>query len=76
VSEAPRTTYAATAEAKAARNRIGLAKLMGRDSGFIAAYSVLVDSQVNVCLVPEVPFSLDGLLATHQTRLERRGHAA
>ena len=43
-------------EAEAARNGVGLVKLMGRDSGFIAAYSVLVDSQVNFCLVPEVPF--------------------
>src|SRR6185503_11278049 len=46
VTEARRATYAANAEAEAARNGIGLVKLMGRDSGFIAAYAVLVDSQV------------------------------
>ena len=34
---------------------------MGRDSGFIAAYAALVDSEVNFCLVPEVPFTLDRL---------------
>ena len=55
VTEARRATYAANSEAEAARNGIGLVKLMGRDSGFIAAFSVLVDSQVNFCLVPEVP---------------------
>ena len=48
---------------------------MGRDSGFIAAYSALVDSQVNFCLVPEVPFTLEGFLAALRERLERRRHA-
>jgi 6-phosphofructokinase 1 len=75
VSEARRATYAANTEAEAARNGIGLVKLMGRDSGFIAAYSVLVDSQVNFCLVPEVPFTLERFLAELKLRLKRRGHA-
>jgi 6-phosphofructokinase 1 len=75
VAEARRATQAANTEAEAARNGIGLVKLMGRDSGFIAAYSVLVDSHVNFCLVPEVPFALDRFLAELQRRIERRGHA-
>jgi 6-phosphofructokinase 1 len=75
VSEAKRATYAAHAEAVGARNGIGLVKLMGRDSGFIAAYSVLVDNQVNFCLIPEVSFTLDGLLAALKQRLEQRRHA-
>ncbi len=75
VSEAHRATYAANTEAEAARNGIGLVKLMGRDSGFITAFAVLVDSQVNFCLVPEVPFTLERLLAELKQRLERRGHA-
>jgi 6-phosphofructokinase 1 len=75
VAEARRATYAATTEADAARNSIGLVKLMGRDSGFIAAYSVLVNSHVNFCLVPEVPFTLDGFLGALKQRLERKGHA-
>jgi len=75
VSEARRATYAANAEAESARNGIGLVKLMGRDSGFIAAYTVLADSHVNFCLIPEVPFTLDKLLAELRRRLERRGHA-
>lgn len=52
VTEARRSIYAANTEAEAARNGIGLVKLMGRDSGFIAAFSVLAHSQVNFCLVP------------------------
>jgi 6-phosphofructokinase 1 len=75
VSEAKRATNAAHAEAAGARNGIGLVKLMGRDSGFIAAFSVLVDNQVNFCLIPEVSFTLDGLLAALKKRLEKRGHA-
>ena len=75
VTEARRATYAANVEAEGARNGIGLVKLMGRDSGFIAAYAVLVDGQVNFCLIPEVPFTLAGLLAALRQRLERRGHA-
>ena len=75
VSEAKRATCAANAEATGARNGIGLVKLMGRDSGFIAAFSVLVDNQVNFCLIPEVPFTLDGFLSALKQRLQQRGHA-
>ena len=75
VSEARRATYAAHSEARSARNGIGLVKLMGRDSGFIAAFSVLVDSEVNFCLVPEVPFGLEGFLQSLRKRLEQKAHA-
>ena len=75
VAEAQRAIYAAHTEALGARNGIGLVKLMGRDSGFIAAFSTLVDSQVNFCLVPEVPFTVAGFLAGLKERLESRGHA-
>jgi 6-phosphofructokinase 1 len=74
-TEARRATYAAHSEATGARNGVGLVKLMGRDSGFIAAWAVLADSQVNFCLVPEVPFTLPALLAALEERLAKRGHA-
>jgi len=75
VAEAQRATAAANIEAEAAFNGIGLVKLMGRDSGFIAAFTVLVSSQVNFCLIPEVPFSLGRFLDVLEERLHRRGHA-
>jgi len=75
VTEARRATDAANAEAEVARNGIGLVKLMGRDSGFIAAYSALVNTHVNFCLVPEVPFTLERFLSALRQRLERRSHA-
>ncbi len=47
-------------EANGAYNGLGLVKLMGRDSGFIAAYAALATTVVNFCLVPEVDFELEG----------------
>jgi 6-phosphofructokinase 1 len=75
VNEAHRAIYSAHTEATGARNGIGLVKLMGRDSGFIAADSTLVNSQVNFCLVPESPFTMSGLLKSLEQRVRQRGHA-
>jgi 6-phosphofructokinase 1 len=69
---------AAHTEAVGAPNGIGLVKVMGRDSGFIAAYGTLASLEVNFCLVPEVDFDLHGkggLLELLEERLKRRGHA-
>ncbi len=62
-------------EAKGARNGIGLVKLMGRESGFIAAYAALASSDVNLVLVPEVPFTMDRVCAWLEDRLARKSHA-
>jgi 6-phosphofructokinase 1 len=75
VTEAHNAIYSANREAEGARNGIGLVKLMGRDSGFIAAFATLANSEVNYCLVPEVPFTLDGFLQALKRRIEKRGHA-
>ena len=58
-------------EAKGTPHGIGLVKLMGRDSGFIAAAATVANPVVNFCLIPEMKFTLEGesgLLAA----LERR----
>jgi 6-phosphofructokinase 1 len=47
-------------EARGAWNGVGLVKLMGRDSGFIAAVATLANSDVNFCFIPEVPLVLEG----------------
>lgn len=65
-------------EAKGAPNGIGLVKLMGRHSGFIAANAALAMNDVNYVLVPEVPFELDGnngFLQHLEQRIHDRGHA-
>ena len=78
VEEAQRAIFSAHEEAKSAYNGMGLVKLMGRDSGFIAAHASLSNSDVNFCLIPEVSFTLhgeDGLLERLRRRLERKRHA-
>ncbi len=75
VSEAKITIDCAHTEALGARNGIGLVKLMGRESGFIAAHAALANNDVNFCLVPEVPFTLEAFLEALGRRLEARGHA-
>jgi 6-phosphofructokinase 1 len=75
VSEATTAIYAAHTEAAGARNGIGLVKLMGRHSGFIAAFATLANSDVNFCLVPEVRFGLEPFLESLRRRLETRHHA-
>ena len=65
-------------EACGVPNGIGLVKLMGRESGFIAAQAVLALKEVNFVLIPEAPFALEGeggLLPALQERLVTRGHA-
>ncbi len=65
-------------ESKGAPNGIGLVKLMGRDSGFIAAGAAVASQEVNFVLVPEVPLRLDGpkgFLAALHRRMVERHHA-
>jgi 6-phosphofructokinase 1 len=62
-------------EATGAMNGIGLIRLMGRDSGFIACYSALAAGNVDFVLIPEVRFDLDGdrgLLEALRYRLAKR----
>jgi 6-phosphofructokinase 1 len=65
-------------EATGARNGIGLVKLMGRHSGFIACHAALASTDANFVLIPEVPLQLHGergLLNQLERRLEQRSHA-
>lgn len=68
-------------EAKGAQNGVALIKLMGRDSGFIAANVALAVPDVNFCLIPELDFNLvndetgHGFLNFLEKRLERKKHA-
>jgi 6-phosphofructokinase 1 len=65
-------------EANGARNGVGLVKLMGRHSGFIACHAALASTDANFVLIPEVPLRLDGergFLSHLERRLEQRSHA-
>lgn len=65
-------------EAHGAFNGIALIKLMGRDSGFIAAHAALSMQEVNFVLIPEMDFDLyggRGFIKTLKKRLTERNHA-
>jgi len=77
-AEAVKAVSCAHVEAISANNGIGLVKLMGRDSGFIACYATLASQDVNFCLIPEVYFELDGpggFLERLRHRIALRNHA-
>ena len=78
VEVATEAIHAAHTEAIGSPNGIGLVKLMGRYSGFIAATATLALREVNYVLIPEADFDLDGecgLLADLEYRLKLRQHA-
>ncbi len=62
-------------EAKGVKNGIGIVKLMGREAGFIAAYATIASSDVNLVLIPEVPFSLEKVFAYLEERIITKRHA-
>ncbi|KAL3696494.1 hypothetical protein R1sor_010570 [Riccia sorocarpa] len=77
VEEAQRAINAAHVEAVSVKNGIGLVKLMGRYSGYIAMYATLASRDVDCCLIPEVPFYLEGpggLYEYVRRRLKENGH--
>ncbi|KXZ42579.1 hypothetical protein GPECTOR_132g591 [Gonium pectorale] len=75
VQEVQRPLLAAKVEASSIRGGIGLVKVMGRHSGFLAMQASLASGVVDVCLIPEVSFTMDGphgLLAYVGKVLERK----
>lgn len=78
VQKATEAVAAAHMEARSHINGIGLIKLMGRESGFIATATALASHEANFCLIPEVPFDLEGsegLLASLEDRIRESHHA-
>jgi 6-phosphofructokinase 1 len=68
---------AARVEATGARDGIGLVKLMGRHSGFVACNAALASTDVDLVLIPEVPMQLEGeqgVLRYVGRVLDRQGH--
>jgi 6-phosphofructokinase 1 len=78
VDKAAEAIQCAHTEAVGMHNGIGMVKLMGRESGFIAAHATVSIKEVNFVLVPEAPFTLEGeggLLPALEKRLASRKHA-
>ncbi|GAB4854347.1 ATP-dependent 6-phosphofructokinase 3 [Ancistrocladus abbreviatus] len=77
VEEAQRAINAAHVESESMENGVGVVKLMGRYSGFIAMYATLASRDVDCCLIPESPFFLEGkggLFEFMEQRLMENGH--
>ncbi|PIN05038.1 Pyrophosphate-dependent phosphofructo-1-kinase [Handroanthus impetiginosus] len=77
VEEAQRAINAAHVEVESVENGVGIVKLMGRYSGFIAMHATLASRDVDCCLIPESPFYLEGqggLFEFVEQRLKENGH--
>jgi 6-phosphofructokinase 1 len=77
IQEAVKAIQCAHVESKGAPMGIGLVKIMGRQSGHIAVGAALAQGDVNIALIPEVPFDLvgeNGLLKALEKRLITSGH--
>ena len=78
VSVAKDAIRSAYIEATSVPDGVGLVRLMGRHSGFIACYAALADNDADFVLIPEVAFRLegpDGLLPRIRRRVDDQGHA-
>lgn len=77
-SAAVEVIRSAYVEATGARDGIGLVKLMGRHSGFVACQAAVASTDVDVVLIPEVSAALEGergVLRYIEKVLDRKGHA-
>ena len=75
---AAQSIQAARVEAQSAVGGVGLVRVMGRHSGFIACYAALANHDADFVLIPEVPFTLDGdggFLACLRRRVQEKGSA-
>ncbi|MCL2283162.1 MAG: ATP-dependent 6-phosphofructokinase [Fibromonadales bacterium] len=78
VQSATEIIKSAHIEANGISNGLGLVKVMGRDSGFIAAHASLASSVTNFCIIPEIPIVLDGpngLFKALERRYRHKNHA-
>jgi 6-phosphofructokinase 1 len=77
-TRATESIKSAHTEASSTPHGVGLVKVMGRHSGFIACYAALASHDADFVLIPEVPFGLDGdtgLLARLRQLVRKQGHA-
>lgn len=77
VDEAINAIRSAAIEARSAYNGVGLVRLMGRQSGFIAMNASLASGEVDVCLIPEINTPLEGpggILAHVRRVLNKKEH--
>ena len=74
VQEAQRAIRSANVEANSADFGVGLVRLMGRNSGFVAMNATIASRDVNLCLIPEVPYEISRVCEFVHKRLVARNH--
>ena len=76
-SRATESIKSALTEASSTPHGVGLVKVMGRHSGFIACYAALASHDVDFVLIPEMPFLLRARRVPRllRDRVRQRGHA-
>ena len=77
VAQSAEAIRCAHTEAASVINGVGLVKVMGRHSGFIAAHAALSTNYADVVLIPEVAFRMEGpggLLEVVEARLREQAH--
>ena len=77
VAEARKAIQSAVVEASCAPRGLGIVQLMGRHAGYISAHATLASRQVDLCLIPEVPFPLQGelgVLRLVEQIIDRQGY--
>ena len=77
VQESIKFIDSAVVEAESAELGVGVIRLMGRYCGYIAAFASLASRDVNVCLIPEAHFQLEGDEGVYEWIIKRaksRGH--
>ena len=78
VGKATEAVAAGNTEAVSQLHGIGLIKLMGRESGFIAAQTAIASHETDFVLIPEVPFHITGkkgLLAALEKKIAQQNNA-
>ncbi|MES1908254.1 MAG: hypothetical protein MHM6MM_001223 [Cercozoa sp. M6MM] len=74
VEEANRAVQSVYTEARSHRNGVGVVTVMGRASGFIAANVTLASGCADLCLVPEVSFTIDEVVQHVANCLEHQAY--
>jgi len=74
VAEARKVIDCALIEADDAFQGVGIVKLMGREAGFVAMYATMASNDVDICLIPEAPFSIDKLCKAIGDKIDEKGH--
>lgn len=78
VEKASEAVLSGHEEARGHHRGIGLVKVMGRNTGFIAASTAMSTGVVNLCLIPEIPFKIhghNGVIESLKKRFKKTLHA-